>query len=93
MVSDHGIHFGDQDEHTSLADSYLTGDAWVDSDDFLPEFELRLETDIVHNFYQQSNIGVRLEFSGDLYHQSSPSGSEVSIIISHMFVHASYSLI
>lgn len=44
----------------------------------LPDFDIRLEMDTMKSFYSQSNVGVKLLVSGDLYHNAMPSGAEVS---------------
>lgn len=67
------------DPPTDIPDEYwVGGDNYVTTTSVLPDFDVRLEMDTSASFYTQSNVGVQLLASGDLYSNSDPSGAEVS---------------
>ena len=79
LFSDDGITF-DNDGHTTLSESYWVGsDEWVESADVVPNFEFRANVDMKRRFWEEEdNLCVDMSFSGDIYHQSSSSGDDVS---------------
>lgn len=59
-------------------DYWIGGDTYVRASSVLPDFDVRLEMNTWASFYSQLNVGVNLLFSGDMYHNSQPTGAEVN---------------
>ena len=79
LLSDNGITFDNADGHTSLAQTYWVGsDQLVNSADVVPNFEFRTNADFNRFFWEEGdNLYVDVAFSGDIYHQSAPTGNDV----------------
>jgi hypothetical protein len=61
----------------SIPSDYWVGGSSVSSSSVLPTFDLGLELDAMKYFYDQPNVGVKFIFSGNMYQNSRPSGTEI----------------
>ena len=61
----------------SISDSYWNGDTKFDPD--IPNFDLHFRMTI-RNTFINNNLWVAFSFSGDMYHQANPTGSQVQLI-------------
>ena len=79
LLSDNGITYT-TDGDTGLSPTYWVGkDELVESAEVVPNFEFRASVDMKRVFWQEEdNLRVEMAFSGEMYHQSTVTGDDVS---------------